>query len=215
MASKSTNSMLWTLAIIAVLGFAAFELIPALLKKIGSGSSSGTGSNSVGGVQYYPPDYGQDQGQGQQNPLGLSFGGPPGSSNGQGGTFAGGNILSNFLNQVTGYNAQTMPYFNQQNANLDYESQANDTIPLEAYQNLSDLPSWSPDDPNAPWNSDSNGSTLLETTDYSNIDTVDGSGGSGAIGTIDGSGGAGLGGSGGSGGGGGAAGDNNGTGFGS
>lgn len=211
MASKSTNKTLWTMALIAVIGYMAYKLLPDLMKKL-SDNGGGSGSNSVGGVQYYPPDYGEDQGQGQQNrnPLGFNFGGP-GNTSGQGGAYGGGNILANFLNQVTGYNAQTMPYFNQQNADLDLQSQANDTIPLEAYQNLSDLPSWSPDDPNAPWNSDSNGSTLLETTDYTGPDSISGgdiTGGSGGL----------VGGSGGSGGdngGGGAAGDNNGDGYGS
>lgn len=212
MASSSTNKTIWTVALIAVFGFLAFKLLPGLLKKLGSSDSNGGGgSNSVGGVSYYPPDYGQGQGQGGGQSAGLNLGG---NGSQQGSSLNPGGILSNFLNQVNGYNASTMGYFNSQNTSLDYQEQpSEDTVgPFTtgtfsdllsswdaatgqySLQNM-DLQSFSPDDPNAPWNDGGSGSGGgLSTTEYTGPDSISGgdsSGGSFAGGSGGGSGGGG------------------------
>lgn len=213
--TKTTDKTLWTIALIAIVGYFAFKLLPDLVKKLGSGGSGG--SNSVGGVQYYPPDYGEEGNEGQRSPLNFGLGG----GNGGGYSSGGGNALSDFLNQIAGYNQQSMGYFDSLNTDMDYQEMGGvatvgpfttgtfsdllsswDAATGEySLQNMTDLPSWSADDPNAPWNSSGgNGSGGgLDTQEFTGPDSISGGDYGGSGGFIGGSGGD-LGGSGGFGG---------------
>jgi hypothetical protein len=103
-ASKSTNKTLVTLAVVAILLFAAWKLIPAFVSKIGSsGSASGTAGG--GGVGYGGSDgYGSDQyDQQPQSLLGGLLSGLSSLFNSSGGG-SGGGKASNLLGNNNGSN---------------------------------------------------------------------------------------------------------------
>lgn len=98
MASKSTDKTIWTLALVAIVGFFAWKLWPYLKNKLTGGGSSGgaIGGTSASGQYPYYPDNNQGGGQG----AGLNFGG--GGGGGGGGGSAPGSFsawLSSVLNQ--------------------------------------------------------------------------------------------------------------------
>jgi hypothetical protein len=98
--AKTTDKTIWTLALVAIAGFAAWKLLPVLLKRLNGGGSSGGSSGGVGSSSPYPyePDYGEGS---NQNPLAnLSLGG--GSGSGSGGMGGGGSIASAFSNWLSG-----------------------------------------------------------------------------------------------------------------
>ena len=77
MATKSTNKTLWTVALVAVFGFAVWKLLPVLARKLNGGGGGGGGSVGSGGsgLPYYPQNPYDSGQQGSQNPLAnLSFG---------------------------------------------------------------------------------------------------------------------------------------------
>lgn len=194
MASSNTNKTILAVAIGAVLVFLAIKLWPALRSKLngGSGGSGATGSTSAW-EPYSPYGYGQ-----QGNNSGLNAGGSFGPGTGSGGRFsAAQQTLGQFLSGIDNFNENSMPFFNQllnnDEAQIDSASPStvgpftqgpfSDLLSLwdqatgqYDLQNLNDLPSWSPDDPNAPWNS-SGGSGLSVVSDenYLQVGGPDGS----------------------------------------
>lgn len=144
-ATKSTNNTIWTVAIIAALAIVGYLLFWPK-KKV----SAATGSGATGSTTAYPgysPYASTPQSSSAPKMPSLSFGGS--SAQGGGVSAAAGSFsswLSNVLNQ--GYqNAAALG--NPEDSALE---NLNSTWTPEI-ENLSDLPSWSADDPNAPWNS--------------------------------------------------------------
>lgn len=95
MAAKSKNSTIITVGIIAIVGFAAYKIVPGLAKKLGK-SSSGTSSGSMVGGGGYNGGYdnGYDSGYYDQQPqqqgvlgqiLNSLLGGSSSKSSGSGG----------------------------------------------------------------------------------------------------------------------------------
>lgn len=169
MATANTNKTILALGFVAVLGFLAYKLWPAIRRAInsGSGGSGGVGPASAAGLGPYSSPQ-----QAQNNPFsGLSAGiGTPGS--GQGGPQTFGNTIGGLIAAMT-YAGNT-PGQQTYLANLldQPESGYPTSIPLQPLQNLTDLPSWSPDDPNAPWNSGTDLSDYSPADDSSWIDTT-------------------------------------------
>lgn len=101
--TKSTNKTIWTLALVAILGFLAYKLWPAIKNKINGGAGSG---GAIGGTTAGNP----------YNPYGSGQGGPaPGGGAGLGGSqsggYGGGSGLGNWISQVLNqgyYNASEL-----------------------------------------------------------------------------------------------------------
>ena len=72
MAAKSKNSTIITVAIVAIVGYAAYKIVPGLAKKLGKSSSGTTSGSMVGGSgsAYDPYGYnnGYDSGYDNQQP---------------------------------------------------------------------------------------------------------------------------------------------------
>jgi len=197
MASANTNKTIFTLGITAVIIFLAVKLWPAIRRAINQsgGGSSGSQGGGVGASGGYP--YSPNQQSGQQNPFSANFG--------QGGQGSGGPFnLKTWTNLMQAGTYAGSPPSTQSwlQGLLDQTPSGYPTsIPLEPLQNLP-LESYSYNDPNAPWNADTNWDTgtdvnsndgtdlssYIREPDYSYSDTYidDGSGdGSGDSGFSD------------------------------
>lgn len=175
MATSSTNKTIWTVGLLALLAFVVWWYIK---RRGGSQAYSGGGAVSPGSY-YAAPENGMPQ-----SSRGLSFGNGSGAGSGSSSQKA----LNNFLSGVNAYNQQSQGMFEQ--ALLNSETQAlvgqpNSVGPFTQgpfadisslwdqatgqydLQNLDNLPSWSPDDPSAPWNSDDENSDGLSVADTS------------------------------------------------
>jgi hypothetical protein len=167
MASKSTNRTIWTIGLLIVLAFLVWKVWPAIkgaLNRAGGGGSSG-GAGSIGSGGQYPYQGNPSQGSG-----GPSFGAGGGPSGGSGGGFSSaGQAWQALIQDVQqGWqNAWSLP--------SDSGMNLSDTIPYVPLQTLDDLPSWTPDDPNAPWN-DGSGDEAAFIDDQELDDSIPGAG---------------------------------------
>lgn len=147
MASASTNKTIWNLAIIGILGFLAWKLWPTIRKQLNQGGGGGGSVGGGGGGQspYYP-----SQQQQSPNRPSASFGG---GSGGSGGGF--GSSLSSIWNSLV----KAGTYAGSTPSQQDYVDSFLGAEQIDANNNwtpeIENLPlaSYSPDDPNAPWNS--------------------------------------------------------------
>ena len=158
--AKSDNKTLINLVIIAGIGFILWKLWPTIKKGLG-GSSSGYSGSGGASPQYPYPNQSPQQPSGPS--LSLGGGGSQGGGGGGGGGGLGG-WLNNILNQ--GYsNAaalgnpedSALTDLNNQGLNSSEYGPGFDNLTL---QNLNNLPSYSANDPNAPWNSDTSGTDV-------------------------------------------------------
>jgi len=173
--TAETQKNLWRLGYIAVIAVVIWKIWPWLKEKL-SGSSSGGSSGAAGVSSPYP--YSENPYSQQGSGSGLQIGGGSGAGNPSYVSAAGGGAISQLFSDIAqgvqnalgmstqlGYNPTT---HQDELAALDQQG-----LPLEPIQNLTNLQSWSADDPNAPWNTSTDLQDYAQTISVDAGDTVD------------------------------------------
>jgi hypothetical protein len=195
--AASTDKTIWTLGLVGAFAFLVWKLWPALKKFLNDAGGGSGGGGSVGQAAsaspypFFEPSQGSNGGglSGSANlgGGGGGNGGPPvgGSSNP---ISALGNAINNLFSDAV--NAEDT-LADQSQLEVDSAQAAEpvlDQIPTESIQNWTNFDSYTPDDPNAPWNSGLDTGVDTTSPDLSDegIGVTDDSGGGGGGGGGDG-----------------------------
>lgn len=150
--TKKSKQNLAKGAVVVGLIFVAWKVWPAIKAKLSKRTAAGGGGGGVGPSSLQYPYRQNPSQQPQSSPsFGSSTGGQqPGSSSSN----YSRNVLASFMNMIAADRQNDLPTLNAEQSSIDAQIAAstnNDSIAYQPLQNL-DLGSWSPDDPNAPWN---------------------------------------------------------------
>jgi hypothetical protein len=171
MATANTNKTILALGVVAVLGFLAYKLWPAIRKAINSGSGGGSGGAGPASAGSSTSPYNPYQNQGSGSSLGASMGSNPSTSPSNVGAAGRSALQQSLQNLISGSSYANNTPAEQDLLNTLVDQSPSDyptSIPLEEYQ-LFDVNqmAYSPSDDGTDTADYSNAS------DYSSMDYAD------------------------------------------